>query len=78
MRKVTYARLQTNAYAPGVGELKNTFPPSDKTLNDLEMWLTAGENLEMTFSYRGVKKHLHVPAANVAMVDLAITNEKNS
>jgi len=78
MKKVVYARLQTNAYAPGVGEMKNTFPPSDKTLNDLEMWLTENENLEIKFTYKGLKKYLHVPAANVAMLDLAITDEKNN
>lgn len=69
-RKITYARLHQNGYAPGVGELGNTFPPQSKTLEGLSMEV-AVEGLYMTFLYKGIRQELLVPLANIIMMTLA-------
>jgi hypothetical protein len=70
-RIVTYARLHQNYYSPGVGEMKGTFPSTDKSLDNLVMETDERANLELTFTFRGLKKHILIPAANVAGMDLA-------
>lgn len=69
-RKVKYARLQTGMYIPGLtGELGNTLPPSNKTLDNLDM--TALEaSLLVSFTYKGIKKEILIPYGNVVLADL--------
>jgi hypothetical protein len=74
-RKVTYARLQTSAYVPGAGELGNVIPSPNKTLESLEMAATDA-GLEIKFTYKGLKKDILVPYANVVLVELAPAAEK--
>lgn len=68
-RKVLYARLQTNAYLPGAGELGSVFPSQTKTLDNLNMSVSA-LGLEISFSYRGLNKNALVPLANVVLMDV--------
>ncbi len=70
-RKVTFAKLHQTAYAPGVGELRATFPSPDKSLDGLAMWVDEVGNLEVNFAFRGIKKTLLFTAANVQVMDLA-------
>lgn len=76
MRTVTYARLQTSAYVIGAGELGVVFPNPNKTLDQLEMQ-TTNDGLDIKFIYRGVKKNLLVPYANVALMELAPEDKKD-
>ena len=71
-RKVTYIKLHQNSYAPGVGELRNTFPSSEKTLDNLEMFADQYGNVEVSFKYKGLKKNLLFTAPNIQVMDLAL------
>ncbi len=73
-RKVTYARLQTEAYVTGAGSLGNVFPSQNKTLESLSM-STQVEGLNISFIYRGLKKELLIPYANVIIMELAPVEE---
>jgi hypothetical protein len=69
-RAVTYARLQTNAYIVGAGELGTVFPVPNKTLDGLTM-NTSKEGLSIKFAYRGIRKELLIPYGNVILMELA-------
>lgn len=69
-RKVKYARLQTNAYVVGAGELGTVFPLPNKTLDNLSM-TTQDSGLNISFTYRGLQKELLIPYGNVVIMELA-------
>ncbi len=72
-RKVTYARLQTEAYVVGAGGLGSVFPSQSKTLENLTM-LAQDSTLSIAFTYRGLKKELLIPYANVVLMEVAPEN----
>lgn len=74
-RKVIFARLQTTAHIPSVGNLENTFPPASKNLKDLDM-VTTPDGLSIKFNYMSVKKELLVPFANIILMELAPEEKK--
>ena len=41
-RKIKYARFHTTLYIPGLGQLDTVLPPSNKTIQGLEMWESTG------------------------------------
>jgi len=69
-RKVTYARLQTNAYVVGAGELGTVFPIPNKTLENLSMSAQDGA-LSISFRYRGLAKELLIPYGNVVLMEVS-------
>lgn len=69
-RKVIYARTHQSVYIPGAGELGNTFPTMNKSLDNLIMIVNElGLNLE--FSYKGTRVEALIPSANVSAMRLA-------
>jgi hypothetical protein len=69
-RAVKYARLQTNAYVVGAGELGTVFPPQTKVLEGLTM-AVSDLGLMISFKYQGHTKELLIPLANVSLMELA-------
>lgn len=69
-RAVTYARLQTNLYAPGVGELGTVLPHPSKTFDNFNMTATDNDLL-VSFLYKGKHWEILVPKTNVAIMILA-------
>jgi hypothetical protein len=67
MRKVLYARFQTELYVPGAGGLGVSLPSQSKTLDGLT--LTAdGSYLYVDFKYRGLQESLGIPLTNVSLL----------
>lgn len=74
-RKVTYARLHTEAYVPGTGSIGTVLPPSGKTLDNLSMSAT-DSGLLVEFSFKAVKHEILIPSANVVLMTLAPEESK--
>lgn len=72
-RKVIFAKLHQAPYTPGTGQMKDTFPNPDKTLEDLAMYAEDNGNLDVTFKYKGQKRHFIFTAANVQVMELEQT-----
>lgn len=70
-RKVLNARLHTNLFVQGAGQLGDTLPPGTKTLSKLEMELTAHEGLSVKFVAQGKPFEILIPAGNISMLNLA-------
>lgn len=68
-KKVIYARLQTEAYIPGIGSLGIVLPPQSKSLENLEM--TATEyGLSVEFLYAARKTEVLVPYGNIVVMSV--------
>lgn len=76
LKKVVYARLQTEAYVTGAGSLGTVFPPQSKTLEGLDMSVEE-VGLTIKFTYRGFKKELLIPLGNVVLMEV-ISEEKKA
>ena len=74
-RKVTYARLQTEAYVVGAGGLGTVFPPLGKTFDKLTM-NTSDLGLSIKFLYKGLQKDLLIPYGNVVLMELEPEEKK--
>ncbi len=68
-RKVSYARFHAELFFPGTSELGIVLPPMRKTLTDLEM-TALPEGLLVKFSYKGLKKEVLIPHANIVNMEL--------
>lgn len=69
MRRVSYARMHQNVFAPGVSDLGNVFPPPSKTLANLEMTVDLS-GLTAVFYWQGIKQELLIPSANIVIMKL--------
>ena len=75
-KKVLYARLQTAIDVPNAMGLGLVFPNQSKTLSDLVM-STDDSVLNVSFSFRGIKKNILIPLSNVVVLDLAPEEPKS-
>lgn len=69
MRKVTYAKLHTSSFIPGVGTMGDTLPPSHKSTK-LEMSYS-DSGLEVIATEKGITTTVLFPPGTVAMVAFA-------
>lgn len=73
--KVVYAKLHATFFIPGEGNMKDTLPPQDKTLKNLEMTYLEGGSLLMTWDSKPgtkqVRKRFVIGAASVFCAQLA-------
>jgi hypothetical protein len=75
-RRVTYARLHTSLFVPGVStDLGTVLPPNGKTFTSLVMTALGATGIEggllIEIEFKGLKKKLLIPSANVVHVELA-------
>lgn len=68
-RQVVYAKTHSNIFVPGIGEMTQTLPPANKTV-ELKMFLTS-EGLVLDAARNGVKVEILIPHTNVALMVLA-------
>lgn len=68
-RKVSYARFHKELFFAGTSELGIVLPPMRKTLDNLEMTIIP-EGLLAKFSYKGLKKEVLIPHANIVNLEL--------
>jgi hypothetical protein len=68
---VNYAKLHQSFFSPSLGDLGVTLPPTGKTWDAVMTAEPDGLHIRISkFSGKLVKKHLLIPAANVAGTDL--------
>lgn len=72
-KQVRYAYLHNGIFIPGVGNLKETLPPDNKTLKNFQMAKLDDGNLELTWfdPATASNRRVEIGAANVKLIDYA-------
>lgn len=64
-QRVTYAKLHASFFIPGLGELKNTLPPDNKTFVGFCMWRSDVGGLILEASGKSGSVVAEIPSANI-------------
>lgn len=65
-KKITYAKLHDGFFIPGVGNMKDTLPPDNKSLPEFNMVLEDNGSITLTWTRKhgpGVKRCSHMIGA---------------